>query len=265
MTAIAIVIDVLALPMERSKWATAAELKRPPSQLYEAVAANILKFCKENKDIKTLIIHSQICVDWPATTMFTNRPDGLKNVPLLKESVVWDPANALYSNASLELQQEWALMNDEEHYLWHRLRQTDQWQKLEKTVQTTPFVTPASVNLPGTHKKLLRNKLRNDQIRMGCWTMPQLIYLAEQCHPEPVDTVYFFGGSLSQCLADRPIGYRRVANAIKQKQFARNMKILLKKDCVFDGLGQGIVNQTIDREWRHVQHPKYNDLYQLRF
>ena len=266
MTAIAIVIDVLEsdknLFLKESDLTQRNKSKKEIS--YNVIADNILKFCRNNKDIKCVAIHTQICTNWANSKGALARPVGLRSAPLLKEDILYNPAAELFSNTP-SLAREWQLLNDEEKFLDFQ-QSKDPWRdEFFSNVITAPFVTPESILQPGTNKKLLRNKLRSDQMRIGCWTIDQLIHIMENCYPEPIDTIYFLGGSLTECLGNRPIGYNQVKKAVKDKRFLLNKKLFLKKDCVFDDRGFNIVDQAISSSWRRVQHPRYNDIYQLRF
>jgi hypothetical protein len=266
MTAIAIVIDVLEpdknLFLKESNLTQRNKSKKETG--HNVVANNILKFCRDNKDIKCVAIHTQICVNWANNEHALARPVGLQNAPLLKEDILHNPAAELFSNTP-GLAREWQLLNDEEKFRDFQASHDPYRDQFFFDVITAPFVTPESISQPGTNKKLLRNKLRSDQMRIGCWTMNQLIHIMENCYPEPIDTIYFLGGSLTECLGNRPIGYNQVKKAVKDKRFALNKKLFLKKDCVFDNRGVLVVDQAISSNWRRVQHPRYNDIYQLRF
>lgn len=251
MTAIAIVIDVL-------------EAKRTAENHYRStndqLVKNILKFCRENKTVQAVAIYTGICAEFD----IDRQAPGLKGIPLLKETETWGTAQDLFAQATDPVvSSEWAVLNSIEKYQ-ATMAQDEYTDSARTLARTTPFVQPNAIGQPGTDYNLLTGALRPDQLRVGCWTMNQLIYLTDHCFESPVTDIYFFGGSFDHCLKTRDIGYEKVSVAVQNKLFATDKRILTKKDCVYADAGPVVVDKEIQQNWKKTNNLKYHDVYQLK-
>lgn len=117
---------------------------------------------------------------------------------------------------------------------------------------------------PVTDRALLNVQLAHDQKMFAAWTPDQLVYLLNSQYPK-IENIYMCGGSLEQCLQDRPLGLRSLSTALNLTQFDNVKNLLILPACVYtnSGLSLNDCPELIDPGWYydknqciiHVQSP----------
>lgn len=103
---------------------------------------------------------------------------------------------------------------------------------------------------PVTDRALLNVQLAHDQKMFAAWTPDQLVYLLNSQYPK-IENIYMCGGSLEQCLQDRPLGLRSLSTALNLTQFDNVKNLLIPAACVYTALGPPLNDclELIDPGW----------------
>lgn len=206
-------------------WASAANEHRALKETYQ----RIVNFVTNIKPMTLILVATY--PDYTASPIWSHP----RNVQaqhdhryfLAKEAPIWEESRRWFSGTEgietpKKIARWWKLFESMDIFYnaWHEgLPET-------RKANYGPFLS-----FPLTYPGILQMPVKGATL-MGAWTMEQVRFLCNQHFPN-IQDVYYLGGSLHECLLNRPVGIKPMIKSIRNQKFSSPKRVLIPNGCVF--------------------------------